>query len=105
MMLPQFDIVAVDELPCSLNGGSVVRAVQIDSFLDTVVAVDKVGSVISHVPTLFRRLQSRRVDPLVDIGGRVGYASPLEQGVPFGAWSKFGRLRLQVVREKPEPIT
>jgi hypothetical protein len=59
MMLPQFDIVAVDELPCGLNGGSVVRAVQIDSFLDTVVAVNKVGSVISHVPTLFRRLQSR----------------------------------------------
>jgi hypothetical protein len=38
------------------------------------------------------------------MGGRVGYACPLEQGVLFGTWPEFGRLRLQVLGETPEPI-
>jgi hypothetical protein len=49
VLLPQFDIVAVDELLCSLNGGSIVRAVQIDCFLEAIVTANQIGSVMGHV--------------------------------------------------------
>src|SRR6202012_4694948 len=51
-----------------------------------------------------RRLQAGRMGPCVDMGGGVGDARSLEQGIAFGARTQFIRFRLQGFGEQPETI-
>jgi hypothetical protein len=103
-LLPNLYIVAVNKLLCSLDGGVIVRAIQIERLLDVVVAANQVGSVMGHVPTSFRRQQTGGFDPPVYIPCHVRQTRPFQQRVFFRTRLKFGRLRPQVVGEKSEPV-
>jgi hypothetical protein len=48
MLLPNFDVAAVDVLPCSLNSGFVVCAVEAMSRMENAIETDDVSAVVRH---------------------------------------------------------
>jgi hypothetical protein len=68
----------VYELLGRRNGRSVIRAIQVDRVFEVAVGANDVSSIMGH-RSLSGRLQAGRIQPFIDVSGRVDLPGPPEK--------------------------